>query len=305
MKDDSRSFCRFLSVNNILCNLAESDGKVVLAKLIAMLQRHFPQLDMEYTRREIESREALYPTMIAPGLAIPHARIPGLDQALTAMACIPNGCDFGGSEKAKVMILLLSPIDDPNLHMQVLAALANEFQTNEVTDKIAALASPQEVYNYFSRRNTVIADYLRACDLMEPFPQLLQESDSLLDAIRCFAVTQSEELPVVDNSGDLRGVLALADLLKYSLPTHLLWLEDLSPMYQLQPFSDMLKTADETKVADVMREEFISANVNVPAVELAKMFLINKLSLLVITDDDGKPTGAVTLKNFSAKLFWD
>jgi len=305
MDKTSRSFCSFLSVNNILCNLAEKDGKAVLEKLIAMLQRHFPELDMDYTRHEIESREALYPTMIAPGLAIPHARIPGLDQALTAMACIPGGCDFGGSEPAKVMILLLSPVNNPNLHMQILAALAAEFQAAEFTDKIARLASPQEVYNYFDRRGTVIPDYLRARDLMEAFPVMLQENNTLMTAVKLFALNRCEELPVVDNTGDLRGMLALADLLKYSLPEHLLWMEDLSPIYQLQPFSDMLKTADETKVADVMREEFISAPADAPAVELAKIFLKERLSQLVIVDQAGKPAGVVTLKNFSAKLFWD
>ena len=82
-------------------------------------------------------------------------------------------------------------------------------------------------------------------------------------------------------------------------------MEDLSPIYRLQPFSDMLKTADETKVADVMREDFTSAPEDAPAVELARIFLINKLSLLIIVDKKGKPAGMVTLKNFSAKLFWD
>jgi CBS domain-containing protein len=140
---------------------------------------------------------------------------------------------------------------------------------------------------------------------MEEFPEMLQETDSLLDAVKKFAVTRSEELPVVDNAGDLRGILSLNDLLKYSLPEHLLWLQDLSPIYQLQPFSDMLHTAEETKVADVMREEFISANVKDPAVVLAKTFLTSNVSQLIILDDAGKPAGMVTLKNFSAKLFWD
>ena len=67
----------------------------------------------------------------------------------------------------------------------------------------------------------------------------------------------------------------------------------------------MLKTADETKVADVMREEYVSANINDPAVKLAKMFLMTKLSQLVIVDDAGKLAGRVTLKDFSAKLFWE
>lgn len=305
MKKERRSFCSFLQANNITCGIADTDGKVVLEKLIELLKRHYPELDIDYTRREVESREALFPTMVAPGLAIPHARIPGLSEALTAIACIPQGCDFGGVTKAKVMILLLTPVDDPNLHIQLLSALATEFEDEAVTEKIANAASAQDVLNHFSCGLSNIPDYLKAADLMEKFPDMLQETDSILDAVKKFAVTRSEELPVVDNAGDLRGILSLADLLKYSLPEHLLWLEDLSPIYQLQPFSDMLKTADETKVADIMREEFVSAHVDDPAVKLAKVFLMSQLPQLMILDDAGKPAGVVSLKNFSAKLFWD
>ena len=163
----------------------------------------------------------------------------------------------------------------------------------------------QELIALFSADNAQIPDYLKAGDLLEPFPAILQETDSILDAVKKFAMTRSEELPVVDNTGDMRGILSMADLLKYSLPEHLIWLEDMSPIYELQPFSDMLKTADENKVADIMREEFTMAQIDDPAVVLAKTFLQTNLPQLIIVDADGKPAGMVTLKNFAAKLFWD
>lgn len=304
MQED-RQFCSFLQLNDILVGVQDTDGSAVLKKLIALLKRHHTALDIDYTRREVESREALFPTMVAPGLALPHARIPGLPGPLVAIACIPNGCFFGGSDKARVMILLLTPVDNPNLHIQLLSALAKEFTAPGAADKIAKSSSPRDVLSHFTRGAAKIPDYLKASDLMEQFPEMLQETDSILDAVKKFAVTRSEELPVIDDTGDLRGMLSLADLLKYSLPEHLLWLEDLSPIYQLQPFSDMLKTADETKVADVMREEFISAGADDPAVKLAKLFLTTKVSQLLILDDAGKPAGFVSLKNFSAKLFWE
>ncbi len=304
MKNQPNIFGNFLHTDNILCGITDTDGKVVLGKLISTLQQHYPALDIEFVRREIESREALFPTMVAPGFALPHARIPGLSEPLTAIGCIPGGCDFGGDTPAKVMILLLTPVDNPNLHMQLLSALAVEFGTPGNTELVAAMSSAQEVYEHFVAVSE-IPDYLKAADLLEPFSEVLQETDSLRDAIKKFAVSRTDELPVVDNTGDLRGVLSLADLLKYSLPEHLLWLEDLTPIYQLQPFSDMLKTADETKVADIMREEFIQIGVDAPAVELAKTFLIDKVPQLIIVDAAGKPAGVVTLKNFSAKLFWD
>lgn len=305
MKQQRRTFCNFLQENNIVCGVNENNGKIVLENLISLLKRHYPELDIEYTRKEVESREALFPTMVAPGLAIPHARIPGLTEPLSAIACIPGGCDFGTDDKAKVMVLLLTPVDNPNLHMQILAALANEFKDIDTIEKVSQITTAQEVISFFSADGSVIPDYLRASDLLEQFPDMLQETDSILDAVKKFAVTRSEELPVLDNTGDLRGVLSLADLFKYSLPEHFLWLEDLSPIYELQPFSDMLKTADETKVADIMREDFFKANVNDPAVKLAKIFMMNNLSQLLVVDDDGKVAGLVTLKNFSAKLFWD
>ena len=305
MKDQRKSFCNFLQVNNVMCDIRETDGKVVLEKLIVLLKRHFPELDIDYTRREIESREKLFPTMITQGLAVPHARIPGLKDVLVAIACIPEGCDFGAKSKAKVMVLLLTPVDNPNLHIQLLSALATEFEDERVVEKISNCSSAQDLLNHFSCGLSVIPDYLKAADLMEKFPEVLQETDSILDAVKKFAVSRIEELPVVDNTGDLRGVLSLTDLLKYSLPEHLLWLEDLSPIYELQPFSDMLKTADETKVADIMREEFFMAQVDDPAVKLAKTFLQNNIPQLLIVDKEGKVAGMVSLKNFSAKLFWD
>ena len=305
MKKENRSFCNFLQPNNVLCGLTDTDGKVVLGKLISLLKRHFPALDEEFTGKEIANREALFPTMIAPGLALPHARIPGLTEPLTAIACIPEGCDFGSSSKAKVMILLLTPVDNPNLHIQLLSALAQAFKDEAVTEKASKCASAQDLIALFSADDTQIPDFLKASDLMEPFPAILQETDSILDAIKKFAMTKSEELPVIDNTGDMRGILSMADLLKYSLPEHLLWLEDMSPIYELQPFSDMLKTADENKVADVMREEFTMAQIDDPAVVLAKTFLQTNLQQLIIVDADGKPAGMVTLKNFAAKLFWE
>ena len=53
-----------------------------------------------------------------------------------------------------------------------------------------------------------------------------------------------------------------------------------------------------------MREEFVSVEADVPAVQLAKLFLVNKVSQLLITRD-GKYAGVVELKSFCARLFWE
>ncbi|MDD3155347.1 MAG: CBS domain-containing protein, partial [Victivallaceae bacterium] len=133
----------------------------------------------------------------------------------------------------------------------------------------------------------------------------LLESDTLAHAIETFATTRLEEIVVLDNVGDLRGVISLSDLLHYSLPEHLLWMEDLSPIYQFQPFAEMLKSAGDTRVADVMRDEFITVSEEVPAIQLAKQFWSTKVRQLVIVSATGKLVGVVDLGEFCSRLFWE
>lgn len=305
MSGTKHHFHEFLYAGHILCGIEEKDGRTVLIRLLDILKKNFPDLDIEFATREVLAREELFPTMVAPGLAVPHARIPELSEPLVAMACAPQGVEFNTEVPIRVMILLLSPLDEPDLHMQLLTALAGDFGKPDAIEKVSRMGSAQEVLSYFSGNQVRIPDYLKAHDLMDSRAVTLRETDTMRDAIERFATTGESEIAVLDNDGDLRGVISLSDLLKFSLPEHLLWLEDLSPIYQFQPFSDMLKTASDTRIADVMREDFMTVDQGVPAVQLAKLFLVDKVSQLIITDETGRFAGVVRLKDFSAKLFWE
>ena len=300
-----KHFYELLPINNIVCASTVSGRDELLNELLNMLKRHHPALDLESAAREVTAREELFPTVIAPGLAVPHARMPGMESPLLGMICTPAGVDFKSElGPVRVTILLLSPVDDPNLHLRIIAELAKTFGAPGVVDSVVNCRTPGEVLGVFTANRQERCTYLTADDLMETPPAILRETDTLAEAIRDFATTKCGELVVLDGEGDLRGVLALTDLLKYSLPEHLLWMDDLSPIDRFQPFAEMLKTADDTKVADVMRSDFLSVEKTVPAIQLAKLFTMHRLRQLVITDG-GRFAGVVELKNFCAKLFWE
>ncbi len=302
-----QKFSDYLSLNNILCNVDAADEDAVLGKLLEALYCHYPKLDIKNAGEEVRARESMFSTVIAPGLAVPHARIVGLPFPLVAIASTPAGVTVKNSDSKTCMtVLVLTPLDEPNLHLQILAELSSVFADSSRLNKLANISDPAAFFAALreAENEKDMPVYLKAADVMCEPPATLQETDTLGHAIRTFATTKSDELPVLDNAGDLRGVVALTDLLSYSLPRHLLWMEDLTPIYQFQPFKEMLKTAEESKVADVMREDFVSVEADVPAVQLAKLFLTNKVSQLLITRD-GKYAGVVELKSFCARLFWE
>ena len=94
-------------------------------------------------------------------------------------------------------------------------------------------------------------------------------------------------------------------VLTYTLPEHLLWMENLSPIYRFQPFVDLLKSASDTRVSDIMQELGEPVSEDVPAIQLAKLFLAQETAQLIITDANGRLAGLVSLREFCAKFFWE
>lgn len=303
----SPQFYNYLAEGNIKCQSNSKTSREVIQELIELLARNNAGLNPDEILQEVIKREELMPTVAAPGLAVPHARLASIDKLLIAMATSKEGIIF--DEKmppVHVVVLLLTPLDDPGLHLQVFAALAKDFLKPGAITDVAGFSCGKDIIRYFNQSGLEIPKFLLTKDVMESHTQILRETDTLNEVIEKFATLEMDELPVVDEDGSLRGVVALADILKFSLPEHLLWMDDLSSVYQFQPFSEVLQTASDTKVADFMREDFIiTVNNNVPAIQLAKLFLVHKVNKLFVLDENEKYTGWVELKRFAARLFWE
>jgi len=302
-----KKFQEYLNLNNILCRLSVNTRDEVFKLLLDTFKRHFDGLDEALAASGIAEREKQLPTVIAPGLAVPHARVEGITEPLVALASIPAGIDFQSEMgPVKLVVMVLSPLDQPNVHMQLLAALAQSLAKQEKISEVVDAKTPVEVMRALSGLSEAeMPDYLKASDVMRRNVPTVLENDTVRTALARFAATGATELVVVDLEGDLRGILSLEDLLKNSLPEHLLWMEDLSPISQFQPFAEMLSTAGDAKVADLMHEEFISVDSNVPAIQLAKLFLVNQVKQLIITGSAGKLAGVVDFREFCAKVFWE
>ena len=317
MSETKNEFSDYLSADVIACGVTESDGAKVMDMLLGMLKKHYPQLNVEEARAEIEKREKVFPCIVAPGLAVPHARLPKLESPMVAIACCPKGISYGGQDLTtqvislnmnvfiNVMVLILSPVEDPNLHLQVMSMLAKSFADPANIRQVAGLRAPADVISFFATGKIKMPEYLLAKDVMRTDFTPLHETDTLREAIDIFATTQSASLPVIDSVGDLRGVLSLKDVLSYTLPEHLLWMENLSPIYRFQPFVDLLKSAGDTRVSDIMQELGEPVSEDVPAIQLAKLFLEQETAQLIITDANGRLAGLVSLREFCAKFFWE
>lgn len=292
---------------NVLCGLKSKESFGAISELSELISRNTAGIDKSVIQELVIEREKHFPTVIAKGLAVPHARVEGLNFPLVAVGISKDGVDFkAGTDPVNVIILVLTPKDNPSFHLQVLSALAKEFANPELLTKLVAADNAWEVLAALGAGiSEPIPDQLLAKDIMRKDKIItLTESNTISDAIKIFATEYIFDIPIIDEDKDIRGIISIEDILRLSLPEHLLWMDDLSPIIKFQPFAELLRNEKETKLADVMREDYISVDMSVPAIQVAKVFLMRNCRLIIVTEH-GKLAGTVRIQEFIRKFFWE
>lgn len=295
----------FLHEKNVLCNLEARTRDEAIAELLDNLHRHEGGFNRDEALSEILIREKAASTVIHPGVALPHARMDGLDRLKLAVGLSAQGVDFQSPDNGPVraVFLILTPKTEPGAYLQFLAALTRTLSALKEVRILAGCSTPAELCGLLARDSAHLPPFVSAAHVMNPQPVTLLESDHLGQALDLFCVHQLMDIPVVDEQGDVRGVVSLEDVLGLSMPEHVRWVEDLTPILQFEPFSDLLRKEQETRLADFMREQFVSVSPDVPAIQLARIFLSERVREILVLEGR-KLVGVVNLSGFITKLFW-
>jgi len=98
-------------------------------------------LPVELVAREVMARERTLSTSLGYELAVPHARIEGLETPVLAIGKSRTGIDFDSRDgkPTRLIFLLLTPPDDMSAQIQIMGSIARLFKEPEI--RRAALAS--------------------------------------------------------------------------------------------------------------------------------------------------------------------
>lgn len=108
-------------------------------------------LDADVIADAVWRREQIVPTGIGSGIAVPHARLDGLDGAVVVMGRSESGIDFDSpeGEPARIICLILTSNNDEEAQLEALAAISRDLadpnarsailNAGNYTDLLAAL----------------------------------------------------------------------------------------------------------------------------------------------------------------------
>ena len=293
-----------LRPEHILCPLEAAGPEEAVVDLLERLHHGGAPFDIAETRAAILSRERSETTALLPGIALPHARLDGLSLPRLAIGISRAGIPFApDAPRVHVVLLVLTPLSEPGLYLRIVAALMQRLKEIDVGRCVGPGASPANIHALFTEGLGDLPPYLSAAHVMRRRPVTLKEADTLADALHAFCTHNVHDVPIVDEAGDVRGVLSVEDFLRLSLPEHLLWMHDLSPILHFQPFADVLRKDRETRVADFLRETYVSVPPDTPAIQIARLFLMRETRQILVLDGR-QLLGVVDVEDFVTQIFW-
>ena len=119
----------FIVEKRIGCKLEAASKKRVLEQLGQILAESDPALTPDSVFDALLQRERLGSTGMGKGIALPHARMPEVSDAVAAFVQLPEGVDFDAIDGKPVDLAfaMLVPEEATEAHLQLLAILARMF----------------------------------------------------------------------------------------------------------------------------------------------------------------------------------
>ena len=123
------------------------DTAEVLEKLVKSACSNGLACDFATGLVAIKEREAQGSTFYSEGAAFPHARVAGLDKPLIALGLTRMGISDVATEKPiKYVFLSLSPLEKPEVQLQLLALAARTFQNRYFLKSVELAEDQHQVY---------------------------------------------------------------------------------------------------------------------------------------------------------------
>lgn len=116
-------------------------------------------LDATEVTEALRAREALGPTGVGHGVALPHARLPNLRTVVGAFILLEKPIDFGAVDREPVDIAfaLFAPEDAGVDHLKALALVARTLRESSVCAKLRSNRNPATLYTILSEAHPIKA----------------------------------------------------------------------------------------------------------------------------------------------------
>ena len=134
---------------HILADIAELGKDNIIKELLAALDKTGAVPDFDAAFSALLAREKTLTTGIGDGIALPHAKIPGITDIVAALGVKKEGLDFDSMDgkPVNIVVLILSPESKPRPHIQFMATISRFLNNPETRKKILDAETAADIHS--------------------------------------------------------------------------------------------------------------------------------------------------------------
>lgn len=132
----------------VWADLKSHDKTGVISELAARISAGLPPLKAEEIALVLLSRESLGSTGIQDGIAIPHAKVKGLEKVIVACGRSQKGISFDAPDQkpTHLFFVLLAPEQSAAMHLKILARLSRLLKDESFRGKLMQAKEAGDIY---------------------------------------------------------------------------------------------------------------------------------------------------------------
>ncbi|MCR4420925.1 MAG: cation:proton antiporter [Exilispira sp.] len=142
---------QYIKAEHIIMDLKGKSKEDIIQELLGVIIEDYPSIDFADAFNELMKRESEMSTGLTDGIAIPHAKIEGIDRIICSFGIHREGIDFKSldGKPSKFFFLILSPISGSN-RLELLSQIARTM-TEQIRKEILEAKTAEEILDILTQ----------------------------------------------------------------------------------------------------------------------------------------------------------
>ncbi|XOU94646.1 MAG: CBS domain-containing protein [Candidatus Kerfeldbacteria bacterium] len=128
-------------------------------------------------------------------------------------------------------------------------------------------------------------------------PVTIPDSATLLKTAKILKDNNISGAPVVNEDGDLVGIVSEKDVFKALYPSHAEFYDSPGIWVDLESLEEKTRDAIDKPVQDFMTRDVITVNSNASLMQVGSMMMVRGIHRIVVTTQDNRIEGIVTRRD--------
>lgn len=257
--------------------------------------------------KSVLERENEISTAMGQGIAIPHARIEGLDDFIIIIGLLKNPvrCQVAALHKeddVKMVILLVSEVLRNKRMLKVMSGIMKIALKNpKVLEEIKNSANANVLFDFIKNAEVEIDGKILAEDVQSPELMPVNPTDTLEEVAKRLIIEDRTGLPVVKD-GFFLGEITERELIEFGMPKYISVMQDLNFLTVGEPFEEYLVNEKIATIEELYRKvDVVTVDRKTPIMEIC-FLMVNKGKTRIYVVENGKYYGMIQRSDIIKKV---